>query len=151
MSRIVIADSTCLIGLSKIGKLEILHQLFEEIVIPHAVYHEVVNLGAGRSGAEEVKHATWIKVQHVQNELAVQTLRLTLGHGESEAIILASETKADFIILDDWRARKTATSLSLNVVGTVGVLARAEQKKLISSLSDILEELRKVGFRLPKT
>jgi predicted nucleic acid-binding protein len=96
MSKIVIADSTCLIGLSKIGQLHILRQLFEKILIPSAVFHEVVVLGAGRYGAKEVENAEWIEIREVENQLAVQAFRLTLGAGESEAIVLAQECAADF-------------------------------------------------------
>lgn len=107
MSKIVIADSSCLIALSKIGKLRILQSLFGNILIPQKVYYEVVILGKGRSGADDVKNAKWIETREVGNELAVKALRLNLGAGESEAIALTMEQNADFIILDDWKARQT--------------------------------------------
>lgn len=150
MSKIVIADSTCLIGLSKIGKLEILHQLFGTILIPLAVYHEVVVRGTGRLGAKEVENAPWIETREVKNKLAVAAFKLLmLGAGEAEAIALASEDKADFIILDDWKARQVALELSLPVIGTVAVLTKATEKGFIKELPSILEELRKAGFRFP--
>jgi predicted nucleic acid-binding protein len=149
MSKVVIADSTCLIGLSKIGKLYLLHQLFGRVIIPTAVYHEVVVLGAGRLGAEEVKNADWIETQEVENKLAARAFRLTLGAGEAEAIALAAEREVDFIILDDWKARQVALELSLPVVGTVAVLTKAVEKRLIEELSPVLEELRKAGCRFP--
>lgn len=151
MSKVVIADSTCLIGLSKIGKLYILHQLFGRVIIPPAVYHEVVVLGVGRLGAEEVKNAEWIETHEIQNKLAARAFRLTLGAGEAEAIALAAEYEVDFIILDDWKARQVALELSLPVIGTVAVLARAVEKGLIEELPSILGELRKAGFRFPLT
>ena len=55
MSKIVVADSSCLISLSRIGKLAVLHELFGEIIIPEAVYYEVVIRAEGRVGSEEVK------------------------------------------------------------------------------------------------
>lgn len=150
MSKVIIADSACLIGLSKINKLNILQQLFDEILIPPAVYHEVVVLGSGRKGAIEIKQAVWIKTINIKNQLAAQAFQLNLGKGESEAIVLASELEADFIILDDWRARQTAISLSLNVIGTAGILAKATQKGFITNFEEVIEELRQIGFRLPK-
>ncbi len=66
--------------------------------------------------------------------------------GESEAIVLASEQSADFIILDDWQARQIALGLLLPVIGTAAVLAKAEEKGLISDLASVIEELRKSGF-----
>jgi uncharacterized protein len=146
MSKVVVADSTCLIGLSRVGQLDILRQLFGTILIPPAVFHEVVVLGAGRPGASEVDSAEWIQTRSVMDQFAVSTLRLSLGVGESEAIVLASEQEVDFIILDDWQARQAALGLSLPVIGTAAVLAKAEEKGLISDWASIIEELRNTGF-----
>ena len=142
MSKAVVADSTCLIGLSKIGHLEILRHLFG----PPAVFREVVVSGSDRPGAAEVDLAEWIQTCRVADQLAVNTLRLNLGAGESEAIVLASEQSADFIIIDDWQARQVAFGLSLPVIGTVAVLAKAEEKGLIGDLASTIEGLRKSGF-----
>ncbi len=150
MSKVVIADSTCLIGLSKIGRLDILRHLFGHIIVPSAVYHEVVIRGTGRTGAKEVENALWIETREVKNKLAVNTLKLLmLGAGEAEAIALAVEDAADFIVLDDWKARQVALELALPVIGTVAVLTKAMDKGVIEELSSVLEELRKAGFRFP--
>lgn len=146
MSKFVVADSSCLISLSRIGKLKVLHELFAEIIIPEAVYYEVVVRGKGRIGAEEVKKARWIKKQKVQNALAVVAFKVNLGAGESEAIALASESKADFLILDDFKARQTAEELSLQVIGTVAVLHKAKEKGIIDNLQSVLQDLRNGGF-----
>jgi predicted nucleic acid-binding protein len=149
MSNIVIADSSCLIALGKIRRLEILAKVFGRILIPTAVFVEVVERGKGRAGSQEVRQANWIDCVTVQNILAVTTLPLNhLGAGESEAIVLAMEKFADFIILDDWKARQVALALSLPVIGTVAVLKKAEEKRVISDWLAILEELKAVGFRV---
>ena len=107
-------------------------QLFGKIIIPYAVYHEVVEHGAGRKGATEVKEATWIEVHHVQNKVAVSALKmLMLGAGEAEAITLAAEGEPEFLILDDGKARQIALEMSLPVIGTVAVLAKAVEKGLM--------------------
>ena len=72
---------------------------------------KLVVRGEGRVGSKEVLSATWIKVHKIADRLAVNALRLQLGIGESEAIVLAAEIKADFIILDDWRARATCNQV----------------------------------------
>lgn len=146
MSNLVIADLSCLIGLSKIDKLTILNQLFGTILIPPAVFNEVVNLGAGRPGADEVKNAVWIETRKIENELAVKAFKLNLGSGEAEAIALATECNTDFIILDDWRARQVALSLSLPVIGTVAVLKKAHEKGFIKDFEATLIALRQSGF-----
>jgi predicted nucleic acid-binding protein len=138
-----------LIGLSRTGRLELLRELFQSILIPPAVYDEVVTSGGGRPGAAEVAAADWIATCEPIDHLAVDYLKITLGAGESEAIVIAREQKADFMILDDWQARQTALGLSLLVIGTVAVLAKAEKKGLISDLSSALQDLRQVGFYFP--
>jgi predicted nucleic acid-binding protein len=125
----------------------LLQSLFGRILIPSAVYHEIVARGAGRPGAAEVAQAEWIETVAIKDYLALRTLKLTLGAGESEAIVLASEQAADFIILDDWRARRVALELDLPVVGTVAILDKAVEKGLLPALPASLEELRRVGFR----
>jgi predicted nucleic acid-binding protein len=145
---VVIADSSCLIGLSKIGKLQILHDLFGTVLIPEKVYQEVVVSGRGRPGAEEVKNASWIETRTVQNQLAVRVFQLHLGGGESEAISLAVECAADFLILDDLKARQIAEELGLSVVGTVAVLYKSSEKGLLGEeMQTVLEQLHQAGFR----
>lgn len=118
-------------------------------MIPTAVFREVVEQGKGRAGSQEVRQAHWIDGVTVQNVLAVATLQLNhLGAGESEAIVLAIERFANWIILDDWKARQAALALSLPVIGTVAVLKKAVEKQLIGDWSAILEELKNVGFRV---
>jgi len=147
MCKIVIADSSCLIGLSKIKRLNLLYELFEEILIPKAVFQEVVLQGENRKGCIDVKNANWIKTQSVKNDLAVSILSKTLGFGESEAMVLTTEKSADFLILDDGKARKIAKEMDLPIIGTIGILMIAEKKKLIQSAKAELLELNKIGFR----
>lgn len=150
MPEIVVADSSCLIALARSGQLEVLQALFGRIVIPAAVYDEVVNQGAGRPGSREVAQAEWIVTEQVQDKLAVQALRLTLGRGESEAMVLAAETTARLLILDDWRARQSAISMGLPIVGTLAVLNRAAEKGLIADMAASLELLRQAGFHFER-
>ena len=146
MSEIVITDSSCLIALARSGQLEILHALFGQVVIPAAVYDEVVTQGAGRPGSQEVAQAQWIVTKQIQDRLAVQALRLALGRGESEAMVLAAETAARVLILDDWRARQSAIGMGLPVVGTLAVLQHAADKGLIADMEATLDRLRQAGF-----
>ena len=68
------SNSTPLIALSKIGKIELLREYFGQIYIPKAVYEEVVVNGGFLYGAEEVAKAEWIIVEDVGNALAVESL-----------------------------------------------------------------------------
>jgi predicted nucleic acid-binding protein len=103
-----------------------LRELFEHIYIPPAVYFEVVEMGKGRTGAIAIKEANWIECVTVKDSWMMKFRQLNLDVGEAEAIALASEKQADFIIWDDRKAKKTALKLSLPVIGTIAVLKKAE-------------------------
>ena len=98
---IVISDTSCIINLAQVGVLELLPKIFNEIVIPQAVYDEIVLKGSNRAGADEIKHAAWIKIKHHTNETLYTELRADLDEGEAEAITLAIELKADLLIIDE--------------------------------------------------
>lgn len=141
---IVISDSGPLIALSKINYIHILKSFFGEIHIPQAVWTEVVEMGEGRPGSEEVKQAKWITVDKVENRLGVEALKHEIGLGESEAIVLAKELKADIVLIDDKTAREIAISMELNVTGSLAVIHEAIDRKLIDGdIKDIIELMRK--------
>ncbi len=96
----VVSNSSILIALSRIGQLDLLSQRFKEgIIIPQAVWHEVVETGIGRNGANEVKSANWITVHKITNNSLFALLYTELDKGESEAITLSIEEQADIILL----------------------------------------------------
>lgn len=97
----VISNASVFIGLSSIGMLLLLRERFpERILVPEAVWGEVVDEGAERPGAREVSAANWIKVQKVKDKRMVGLLRAELDEGEAEAIALAHEVGADVVLLD---------------------------------------------------
>ena len=144
------ADSTSLIGLCQIGHLSVLSQLFGQIYIPPAVYTEVVEKGKGKTGSVEVKQADWIAVKKVNNELAVSMLKTYLDPGEAESIVLATEIKADLLILDEKSGREIAEEQGIKIAGTAAILKWAAEKGLISDFKLALDKLQSSGFRLSK-
>lgn len=142
---IVISNSSALINLVIIGRLDLLREKFGEIIVPQAVWQEVVIEGAGKPGAKEVERANWIRVEEVTNKPLVQLLEQKLDDGESEAIALALEVGADLVLLDERDARDTAESLGLDILGVIGILIWAKKKGLILSLQDELDQLRNVA------
>ena len=148
MASVVIADSTCLIGLSKISRLELLPALFGRITLAPAVWHEVVVQGQGRGGSAEVQNANWIDVTEVRDMQAVEMLRKELGAGESQSMVLAQELHASLVILDDARARRKARQLGLPIAGTAALLHRAQELALIADAMAEIDALRRVGFRV---
>ncbi len=97
-----VSNSSVLIALSRIGQLSLLNQRFPDgVLLPEAVWHEVVRSGAGQPGAEEVASATWFTVSKVANQSLVSLLQIELDAGEAEAIALFLEEPVDAILLDE--------------------------------------------------
>ena len=144
----IISNASPLIALSNIGQLELLEELFQKIIIPKAVYQEVVKEGKGRPGAVEVKKAVnkWIEVKEVKNSDEVKTLRALLDYGEAEVIVLAQEVKADLLILDNREPRLFAKHLGFKLIGTIGVLILAYEKGFLKNPIEKIFELREKGF-----
>lgn len=135
----VICNSSPLIGLEQIGQLSLLHALFGTITVPPAVVQEV---------APSVVLPEWIEQRALLQNTAMLVMKASLGQGESEAISLALETNARLLILDDRPARRLAHSLSLPVIGTLGVLLLARQKNFIPEIKPCLEGLLRFDFRI---
>lgn len=142
---VVVSDASPLINLARVNQFHVLAALYGQIVIPQAVYDEVVVRGEGRDGNREVKEATWIDVQVPQDELAVRALGAELGRGEASAIILAQELHSPLLIIDEIRGRRIALQLGLKVHGILGILTRAKREGRIVSLRQALDLLRERG------
>lgn len=79
-----VSNSSVLIALSSIGQLELINQRFPDgVMIPQAVWKEVVETGIGRFGAEQVAKASWLTILPVSNIALVSLLKLELDEGES--------------------------------------------------------------------
>jgi predicted nucleic acid-binding protein len=131
-------------------ELNLLKSLFVEIIIADKVYEEVVVQGAGKPGADEIRNADWIKRRSVSDMAAVQKLRSDelLDAGESETLVLATELKADLVLLDDRKARKIAAKLKVKRIGTIAVILMAYRKGLIKDLPAVLKKARQKAFRI---
>jgi predicted nucleic acid-binding protein len=135
--EIIIADSGPLIGLARIGRLELLPRLAQRIVVPHAVYVEVTEARTDAPGAAEVAAQTWIEVREA-DPVMVAPLLILVGRGEAEAIALAQREPSAVLLMDDLRARKLAGRLGLRRLGTVALLGQAKREGLIPELKPAL-------------
>ena len=144
----VISNSSPLINFAALGRFTLLRELYGTIVIPDAVYHEVVVAGQGQPGAAEVEQADWITREAVTNPTVIAALH-ELGRGEAEAVALAVENPGSLLILDERRGRLAAINLHVNIIGTLGVLLVAKRKGLLAALAPEIEKLQmQVGFRV---
>ena len=146
----VVSNSTPFICLSRIKSLHLLKSLYKKVFISETVYQELVISGRGKIGAIEIKEANWIVRKRVRDNLAVESLQTELDMGEAETIILARESNADLIIMDEEKGRRIAKNLGLCVIGTIGVLLKAKRERIIENVKPSLNKLRESGFWIDK-
>jgi predicted nucleic acid-binding protein len=142
---VVISDASPLVHLSAIGRFGLLKEIYLQLLIPPAVWKEVVVDGKGRAGQSEVTagiEAGWILIQAPTSDFNQRPELSGLDPGEAEALALALEIKADLVLLDEVRGRAAARKLFLRAVGTLGVLIEAKRKGLVSRVAEELQKLR---------
>ncbi|MDD6654313.1 MAG: DUF3368 domain-containing protein [Treponema sp.] len=151
----IISDTTPIISLIKINRLDLLEKLFEEVLIPEAVYRELTTNALFENEAKIVKTSSFLKTSSVQNRKSLQLLQAVSGldDGESEAIILADELKSDVLIMDERKGRKVAEKLGIKITGTVGVLLQSYSENMISSdeIKTYLDQLKNSNIRLSES
>ena len=138
---IVISDTSPILNLARIGRLELLPALYHDVIIPLAVYEELVASKRDLPPAVDFASEPWLTVAAPKNQVKVRELREDLDPGEAEAIVLAIERRADLRLVDERRARRIATSAGLTVTGLLGAVARAKRAGLIPSARQVLDEL----------
>jgi predicted nucleic acid-binding protein len=138
---IVVSDTSPVLNLARIGRLEFLPLLYQLVLIPSAVYEELRI--AKRDLPSDVDFASlpWLTVATPKDRNRVQELRESLDAGEAEAIVLAIERGADLLLVDERRGRRIAVAAGATVTGLLGVVARAKQVGLIDRAKPVLDEL----------
>ena len=142
-----VIDSSPLIFLAKLNRLNLLRQEAEEVLVPPAVLEEIAEQDDEAKRQIEEARRTWLEMRPVRNVRLLAVLKRELGDGEAEAITLAMETNAARIVLDDLDARRLADRLGLRLVGTLGLLLASKLRGEVPSLRAEIERLRSGGFR----
>jgi predicted nucleic acid-binding protein len=135
----VTSNASPLIALAQIGHLDLLEGLFSAVLIPPAVAREI---------APTVILPAWVSERALAQSIGPQILRTALGPGESEAISLALEIGAQWVILDERPARRLAQALGLPVIGTLGVLLASERRGFLSAVRPCVDALVNFGFHI---
>lgn len=141
---IIVSDTSPITNLAAIGQLDLLRQLYSRVIIPEAVYNEMVDINKIVPGAVEVKTLSWIHTQTVINSLQVTEIQennQSIHLGEAEAIILSLEMKADLLLMDERRGRIVATNYGINITGLLGVLIQAKKQRLIPAIKPLIDQL----------
>ena len=150
--EIIVADSSPLIALLNIHRLELLPALFTTIIVPPAVASEIEPGEQPDSPWFMLKKRDFIRIAHCnENDSRLTILRLQLDAGESEAILLAKQRGLPLLI-DERGGRNMARDMGLNIVGLVGALLALKQKGRLptNSLIEVVEALECARFRMSK-
>lgn len=138
----IVSDSTTLIVLLDLQCMELLSNLFTEIIIPEAVYGEIT-----------VKNnnslPSWMKVKKVKDSETLDTLKLLLDEGESEAIALALSLEMSLII-DEKKGRKIALNKGIKIVGLLGIVYLNVKKGYMTKdeARDFMQDALAHGYRI---
>ena len=144
----VVSDTGPLIALAKVDRLYLLEHMFGEVLIPTAVYRELLAKPGVEAGYLDRAYRDFLKVVPVsQISPEVDFVTLRLDQGEREAVALAYEHRA-LLILDERLGRLAARRLELRVTGVVGVLIQAKSSGLLDAVSPLLETIRQRGYWL---
>ncbi|BBD64188.1 hypothetical protein NIES4072_21500 [Nostoc commune NIES-4072] len=145
----IVSNTSPISNLAKVGQINLLQQLYETVLIPTAVYDELLDERAGEDVITAVQSAIWLKIQVVQNQELVSELRNLINLGEAEAIALAIEVNAVRLLIDERLGRQAATDRRLRITGVFGVLLTAKRQGLITAIKPVMDDLvAKANFRV---
>lgn len=142
----VVLNNTPLAALWAIGRLDLLRDLFGEVLIPEAVRVEFLARDSG-DRVRALEGAPWIRSVEVSQPKRVLAFA-GLDRGEAEALALAEEHEARLVVLDERKARRYAERIGIAKTGTLGILLLAKEKGLIDSLRVWVERLKEAGLHL---
>ena len=145
----IVSDAGPIIIFARIGRLFLLHEVTGSLLIPDAVYDEIVVNKGGMPGAAEVTQAAWIQKTSVANRSIIDGLPNVLHEGEREAIALAKE-RGGQLLLDEIRARRAASDQGVDVIGTLRILADAKRLGLVDAARPIIAEMQSRGYRFDR-
>jgi predicted nucleic acid-binding protein len=134
-----VVNASPLIHLAKINKLHLLNSFFASVYIPKAVIAEIQGL--------DISNLSFITLD-IKNRLMVNALLGKLHLGEVEVIAGAVECNANYAVLDDYAGRKKAEQLGISVVGTLGILQKANKMGMVADLAEDIQVLQNAGMYL---
>ncbi len=144
---IIVSNTSPIINLAAIDKLELLKQLYDKIYIPEAVNFEIRNCSKGKFPILEIYKLGWIDIIPISNKKLFTSLSLELDYGESEAIILSLENKAGLLLIDERKGRNVASRFDIKCIGVLGILMESKHKGIIPKLEPLINDLiSKAGF-----
>ncbi len=144
---LIICDASPLILLAKVGRLDLLRALAEDVWIPAAVWREAVTNAAGRPEAVLIARDFSCLLASPDAELEA-AFRLQVDAGEAAALALAARNRHACLLMDDARGRALAELNNFRCIGTLGWLVRAKRAGLLPALLPLFEKLRQAGWHI---
>ena len=145
---VVIADAGPIIALSRIDKLDLLQQVFQQITITKIIHDEILNNDHCKGKVAVIKAIDdgWLKVQSVDMS-DWKTINPSVDAGEASAIYFARQAAdSALLIIDDQAGRAEAKYQKITIIGTAAVIGLAKIQGHILSAKDILYALREAGY-----
>jgi len=137
----IVVNSTPLISLAILGQLDLLQLIFGDVIVPRAVYDEVVTRGDGKPGHKNLTAVDWFQIEEVGHQELKQSIMVELDEGEAEVICTAKDRGVRRVCIDEFAGRRYAKLLGLEVIGTLGVLLIAKQRSYIREIKPCIEKL----------
>ena len=140
--RLTICNTSPLINLATIGRVDLLESLFGKVIIPPAVMNELFAKRSMFPSAALAARKHPFQVMSPSNSLLVRGFEAIVHAGEAECLALAMEHPGSMLLLDDLAARGSAEANDLRFTGTLGCLVEAKSRNLIDAVGPLLVELR---------
>ena len=138
MSNLVLVDTSCLIALTNIGELSLLAKTFDQPIVTTALVASEFGLDL----------PPFVRIMEMEDLSTFKALRKMLDDGEASLIALARTIPNALLVLDDAKARQTALSYGLSIIGTLGIIVLAKEKSVITRGAPYLQRLKSAGFRI---
>lgn len=145
--KVVVSDTSTISNLIVIGRLSLLRNVYGNIIIPPAVYNEIIALKGLGHDLSAFQEAGWIELTVPESTLVNKLNALLLDRGEREAIALYQTIAADLLLIDEKYGREIARELGITTTGLLGTLVKAKEKGILHSVKHVMDELcAKAGF-----
>lgn len=133
--KVVVADTRALISLGIVNKLDLITAVFNEFYLPNAVWEELVKY----SNPNFDESTLTLLKPRVKFISSINYLSSIMDYGESESVILYNEIEADYLLIDDQKARQIAESLGIKCIGSIGLLIQAKKTGKLKRLKPIFD------------
>ena len=144
---VVISDTSPLVCLVHLNKLDLLDKLFKNVLIPDSLYNEL--FFSKIIDKDFLQKNSFIKIKNPKDTSLVKNLMQQLDIGEAEAIVLSIEEKPDFLIIDEAFGREIALSYNLSIKGTLGIFLLAKERNFVSEIKPLINILQQeINFRI---